>query len=187
MFDPVGSFAKQFVPVEDGYLYYPSRKSGGKLVTLAEYEKLVADWQRTAGPKGRWKIVGVVFLAIACWMTISSMLDLPKWTEDIIVYVSVAGISGWLLWASCAPRRLVKDREDIVPPGQPTESRRHARALLNWPFVIFGIILTGIVFCGSVNNPNPTIIQWLWIVGSGAMFGLYLWIALQKFRDGNAE
>lgn len=183
MFDPIGAFSKQFVPVERGYLYYPSRKGGGKLVTPAEYEKLVADWQRTAGTKGRWKVAGIVILAIACWMTVSKLLALPEWTENIIVYGSVAAICGWLMWASFAPRRLVKYRVDIVPPRPPTESRRHARALLNWPFVIFGIILTGALFFGSVNNPKPSFVELVWIIGSGLMFGLYLWIGFQKFRD----
>ena len=33
MFNLVGVFERSFTPIEDGYLYYPSRCSGGYLVT----------------------------------------------------------------------------------------------------------------------------------------------------------
>ena len=43
MFDSIGAFTRQFTPVDGGYLYFPSRKNGGKLVTAEEFETLVSD------------------------------------------------------------------------------------------------------------------------------------------------
>src|SRR3546814_8848159 len=101
----MGAFNNQFTPVDGGYLYYPSKNSGGKLVTADEYEQLAAGWRKVAGRRGMWKIVGIVMLAIIFWTTISKSLSLPEWSDSIMVAASVAGISAWLLWASFAPRR----------------------------------------------------------------------------------
>lgn len=136
MFDSMGAFNKQFIPVDGGYLYYPSRKSGGKLVTVEEFEGLVAGWQRIAGRSGLWKPVGVVVLVILLWTLLSQALALPEWADSIIVVGSVAAVSGWMLWASFEPRRLVRDRSVVAPPRSVLQARRQARAALNWPFVI---------------------------------------------------
>jgi hypothetical protein len=59
MFDLRAAFTKQFTPVDGGYVYYPPRGSGGKLVTLDEYESLCADWNKRVGPRGQWKVAGL--------------------------------------------------------------------------------------------------------------------------------
>jgi hypothetical protein len=61
MIDSHRSFAGQFTPVDGGYLYYPSRKSGGKLITTDELEELDKAWRRRVGA---WKIAGVAMAAI---------------------------------------------------------------------------------------------------------------------------
>ena len=58
MFDAAGAFTRQFKPVDGGYVYYPSRKAGGKLVTVDEYETMVANWQRIAELAGVGKLSG---------------------------------------------------------------------------------------------------------------------------------
>lgn len=184
MFDSTGAFAKQFQPVEGGYLYYPSKKSGGKLVSVTEYEELVAGWNKIAGRRGVWKIAGIVTLAIMSWSLVAKALPLPDWSDTIFVAATVAGMSAWLLWASFAPRRLVRDRPAITPPRQPSEARRQVRALLNWRFIIFALLLSGLAFFGTLNSQERDFGSWAWLVGSGAMFGLYIWMAIQKIRDG---
>lgn len=183
MFDSIGAFAKQFTPTEGGYLYYPSKKGGGKLVTADEYEQLAESWRKVAGRRGMWTVVGIVMLAIFVWTTISELLSLPDWSDPIIVAVSVIGISAWLLWASFAPRRLVRDRPAIAPPRPVSEARRQARALLNWRFIIFALLFSGVAFLGSFNSSERNLKTWAWLTGSGAFLGLYIWIAVQKFRD----
>ncbi|MBB5711061.1 hypothetical protein [Sphingomonas xinjiangensis] len=183
MFDSIGAFTKQFTPIEGGYLYYPSKKAGGKLVTADEYEQLTDSWRKVAGRRGIWTAVGIVVLAIFVWTAISELLSLPDWSDRIIIAASVIGISAWLLWASFAPRRLVRDRSAIVPPRPTSEARRQARALLNWRFIIFALLFTGVAFLGSFNSLDRDLRTWAWLIGSGAFFGLYIWIAIQKFRD----
>lgn len=183
MFDSLGAFTKQFTPVDGGYLYYPSKKDGGKLVTADEYQQLVEGWSKVAGRRGTWKVAGIVMLAILIWTLLSRSLSLPVWSDSIMIAASVIGVSGWLLWASFAPRRLVRERAAIAPPRPVSEAKRQARTLLNWRFIIFALFISGLAFLGSLNVPERDFISWAWLIGSGAMFGLYTWIAVQKFRD----
>ncbi len=183
MFDSIGTFTKQFTPAEGGYLYYTSKKSGGKLVTVSEYERLVDDWRKVAGRRGTWMTAGAVILVIAIWTAISKLFTLPDWFDSIIVAASVIGISTRIVWAIYAPRRLVGDRPSITPPRPTSEVRRQARALLSWRLIIFSLLLTGIIFFGSLSSAKRDIESWAWLIGSGAMFFLYIWIAIQKFRD----
>ena len=183
MFDSVGAFKRQFTRTDGGYVYYPSSKSGGKLVTEDEYEAMVADWQRIAGTREVWKTVGLAFLAILLWTVVSQPLSLQKSYDWIIIAVSVAALSGWLLWASLAPRRLVRDRPYVTPPRTTTEARREARATLNWPFVLFVLLFSGAIFFGRLTSSDRTQSWWVWVIVSGFFFAAYLWIAVQKLRD----
>lgn len=183
MFDTIGAFKKQFTRVEGGYLVYPSRRIGGKLVTDEEYDLLVEGWERVAGRSGRWKSIGVAVAAIALWTLLSDVFSVPKWGDSLFVAAIVAGISSWLLWASTKPRRLVKDRPPITPPRAATEARREARAALSWPFVVFALVLSGAAFFGSVAAHERSLGAWVWLFSSGVMLGLYVWIAIKKLTD----
>ena len=182
MFDSMGAFTKQFTPVEGGYLYYPSKKDGGKLVTTEEYDALVESWGKVAGRKGVWKSVGAVMLVIVLWTLASNTMSFPSWSDKVLTAVCVVGLSAWLLWASFAPRRLVKDRPSITPPRPALQAKRQARALLNWRFIVFALLFSGIAFLGALNSPERDFKSWALLIGSGSMFGLYIWIAIQKFR-----
>lgn len=183
MFDSTDAFAKLFTPVEGGYLYYPSKKSGGKLVTIEEYHELVEGWRKVAGPSGRWKLVGIVMLAIFLWILISKALFLPVWSDSVAVPLTVIGISGWFFWAIFAPRRLVRNRPVIAPPRPISRVKREVRGMLNWRFIIIVLFLSGLAFVNSLHSTERDFVSWAWLIGSGAMFGAYIWIAIQKFRD----
>lgn len=186
MFNTIEAFKRQFTRVKGGYLVYPSRKFGGKLVTEAEYEQLVADWEKVAGRAGSWKTVGLVVVVIAMWTLLAESFSAPAWGETLLIVFIVAAVCAWLLWASTAPRRLVKDRSLAAPPRPPEGARREARAALNWPFVTFALLISGSIFFGSVTTSDKTIGTWAWLVGSGAMLGLYLWIGFKKLLDGKS-
>jgi len=179
----MGAFKKQFTPTEGGYLYYPSRKIGGKLITTREYEKLVEDWQRVTGRSGLWKIIGGIVLAIILWSLVAAIFDLPETVTTIVMIGCAVSVSSWLLWASYAPRRLVKDRPAVTPPRDISEARQQARAMLNWPFVAFALAISGIILFTSVQAHESTIASWAWLIGSGLMFVAYIWVAIQKLRD----
>jgi hypothetical protein len=56
-------------------------------------------------------------------------------------------------------------------------------AALNWPFVVFALILSGAIFFGSVTAAERSPGAWAWLIGSGLMLGLYVWIAFRKVTD----
>lgn len=156
---------------------------GGKLVSDEEYEHLVRGWERIAGRAGRWKAVGVIFAIIALWTLLSDVVSLPKWGDYLLTGAIVLVMSGWLLRASTTPGRLVKDRPPTTPPRPATEARRDARAALNWPFVALALIFSGLAFFSSVTLNERSLGGWAWLIGSGVMLGLYIWIALKKLTD----
>ena len=131
MFNTIEAFKRQFTRVKGGYLVYPSRKFGGKLVTEAEYEQLVADWEKVAGRAGRWKTVGVVAVVIAILTSFADRLSAPAWGDTLLIVFIVLAMSAWLLWASTTPRRLVKHRS-LAAQG-------HEKTLC----VRLGLLLTG--------------------------------------------
>jgi hypothetical protein len=184
MFDAVGAFKKQFTAVEGGYLVYPSRKVGGKFISAEEYDHLVSEWERVAGRAGQWKMGGVIVAGIVTWTVISGALSLPDWSQTLMIAAVVVMVSAWLIWASTAPRRLVKDRVPITPPRSAGEARREARSALNWPFVLFALLLSGAAFLGTIIATERDFSTWVWLTGSGLMFVLYMWIGLRKLTDG---
>lgn len=184
MFNAVGAFKKQFTRVEGGYLVYPSRRAGGKLVSDEEYEQLVAGWERVAGRGGRWKAVGVIVAVITVWTLLSDWLAVPEWADALIITIVVIVISGWAIWASMAPRRLVRDRASVTPPRPVGEAQREARAALSWPVIAVALLIFGAAFFGSVTAAEHTLGTWAWLIGSGVVLGLYLWIGFKKLKDG---
>ena len=183
MFDSVGTFSRMFVPFEDGYLYYGSRKSGGKFVTHAEFDTLLAGWRRIAGPLGIMKTAGFMFAAIAVSVAISTYFDLPEGLDGAVTVAVTTPLVAWILWHAFAPRRLVRDREPVAPPRPTAEAMRAARAVVSWRMVIgFGLI-SGVVFVATLTQPTHEISWWAWLIGSGATFGVYAWVGWKKLRD----
>ena len=184
MFGSKRAFVRWFKPVSGGYVYYPKKSAGGKLVTSEEYDRLVQTWERTTGLLGTLTNVGLVVLAIVLWVLLAKAFTFPKWTDLIITIICVVGISLRIFWAAFAPMRLVENRPDVAPPRAASETRREARAALNWPFVLFFLLASVSVFIVHVTGGDRTRTGWAWLVGSGLFFALYLWIAIQKLRDG---
>ena len=183
MFDALGAFSKQFTPHEGGYLFYPGRTAGGKFVTESEYQDLVARWHSVAGRKGTWKTVGFVMLIIVVGMAAKELLSERDWIETFSIWVAGAFVVVRIIWASFAPRRLVKGRPDAAPPRTLAASKKLARSMLPWRMVLpVFIISTGIFILGLSAKPQ-TFVDWLWLIGGGAMSAAYGWIAIQKFRD----
>jgi hypothetical protein len=188
MFDAVEAFEKQFKPYEDGYLFFPSSKTGGKFISEDEYAALVTDWTRVAGKRGILKIVATMTAAILIWSALESSADFPDWAEKAFVGAMVAALLARLYWASAAIRRPLMDRPDIAPPRTGSEARLAAQRRLSWPVVVFGILLCSLAFIPGLFATECTIGSWLWLVGSGTLLSGYLWIALQKWRDqGSAD
>lgn len=183
MFDSAGAFTRQFKPVEEGYVFYQSAKAGGKLVTVEEYQRLVADWERISGRSGQWKVVGLLVAFIALWTLASQVMPVPDWADWIMIGICVASITAWVGWAIFAPHRLVRGRPDVTPPRLWSEVTREAYASFDWRIVDFALLLSGLVLVITLASPERTLSWWAWLVGSGAFFAAYLWIALKKIMD----
>jgi hypothetical protein len=183
MFDAVEAFEKQFEPYADGYLFFPSSKTGGKFVSKEEYAALVTDWTRVAGKRGILKIVAAMTAAILIWSVLESSADLPDWAWNAFVGALIAALVARLYWASAAIRRPLMDRPDVVPPRTGSEARLVAQRRLSWPVVLVGLLLCSLAFIPSLFASERTIGGWLWLLGSGTLLAVYLWTALQKWRD----
>ena len=184
MLDPVSSFSKQFVPFEEGYLYYPSRKSGGKFVSHEEYEQFVAGWEAVAGRRGIWKItlaiIGCVFLIVI----FQSTFDGSEWLRPVSTWIVVLAVLARFFWFSMAPRRLVSERPDAAPPRSPAASKRAARSMVSWDIIIWAFIVSTAIFGVSLAAYPKSLSVWIWVAGSGAMSAAYLWVAIMIYRDG---
>jgi hypothetical protein len=183
MFDSTGTFTKQFTPFVDGYVYFPSRKAGDKFVSVEEYDRLVSNWRRVAGRGASWIWVGFGVVTLVLWTILCDILALPPWTSWIVITLSVAVMLGRLLRAGYAPRRLLASRPDITPPRPRSQARRQARAMIGWPIVVFGLLLSGAIFFSQLRSADRTPSWWAWVIGSGLMLGAYIWIGFQKLAD----
>lgn len=179
----IRAFKAQFTRVEGGYLIYPSRKEGGKLVTDDEYDQLVAGWQRVAGCRGVWKLAGAICVALAIWTLVSDLFSFPGWINKTLVVLIVFALATRLFWASTTPHRLTKYRVAVTPPRTLAEAQREARAMVGWPIIIAATLGSGAAFAGSVTADSRTIGTWAWLVGSSGMLALYTWIACKKLMD----
>jgi len=184
MFDSTRSFAAQFTPIDGGFLYYTSRKSGGRLITADEYQELLKLWRRRSNP---WGLAIATLVIIVGWAVASDAFALPEWSEGLFIAVVVAALCSWIFWAACAPRRLVRDRPAIAPARPFSEARRKARGALDWTLVSFVLLFSGAILMTKVIAPEYTFRWWAWTVGSSLALSAYLWIAVLKFRDRSRQ
>ena len=183
MFNQMDSFRMQFTSHEGGYLYYPSSKSGGKLVTEREYEQLAANWERLTGRNGQWKMAAWTVAAIVGWTLFAQFVDIAEWLNQIAFFGLVAAIVGRISWVSFAPRRLVRERPSVAPPRPIAEVRREVRALLNWPLVLIALLISGTIFFSGLMSIDRTLPWWAWMIGSGTIFLAYIWVGFKKIVD----
>ncbi|QAY78917.1 hypothetical protein ETR14_22035 [Sphingosinicella sp. BN140058] len=101
MFDSKSAFEKQFTRVDGGFLFYPSCKSGGKLITTEEYADLLADWERVAGHKGRRKALGVIGGAAFLWVLLSEAFSPPDCTYTAFTVAVALGAERGFCGRNC--------------------------------------------------------------------------------------
>ena len=183
MFDSIGSFSRMFVPFEDGYLYYPSRRSGGKFVTAAEFDTSVSEWRRIAGFGGIAKLVGIMVAAAFAFLVIADFLALPSWADEVFPIAISAALCAWLLRRAFSVMRFVRNREPVTAPRSVAESGRATRSLISWRMVIGIGLISGLIFVARLTHPEQTASWWMWLIGSGLMFGAYLLLGWRKLRD----
>lgn len=180
-------FAKLFVPYEDGYLYYPSAKSGGKFVSEPEYQIMLSEVERAAGTKGIMVSVLAVLLMISAAVIAEKVWHLGEWVEQVAIWAAVAFVGIRLARAFFLPRRMLSNRPAIVPPLAPGQSRKIARSMLPWTMVIPVFLGSSIVFVANLLIAPVTLGGWMVFLGAGAMSAGYGWVAIQKLKDSQGS
>lgn len=176
-------FEKQFTPADGGYIYYPSRRSGGKFLSAEEYGRLLSDWEAVAGTKGIWKAALLLISMALALAFFSTFVGLPDWTSKVASWLIVLGGLARLLWKSLAPRRLVRGRPDAVPPRSKAQVDREVRDLVGWPIIALSLVVCSILFWGALHSPSRGLVRWAVLIGSGIVLLQYLRAAFLKFRD----
>lgn len=152
MLDTVGVLERSFTPVEEGYLYYPSRWSHGYLVAPDEYRTLIDEWRRIAGWKGLFKLVGIMYIVLMIGMIALEYLGLADVYETIVTVGSATALAGYILWKGTAASRLVRGREPAAPPRSSTEADTDMAKALGRPmaawmtFVSISLLFWAILF-----------------------------------------
>lgn len=176
-------FEKLFTAIDCGYLYYPSKKSGGKLIASGEYHYLVARWSKISSLNSILKLVGIVFFLLFSWTALVEIVQLPSWTIYYFAIMIAIGLSNWLRGECLAPRRLVKNRPEIAPPRTPAEVkvlRQVGLADFRWWLVVYTLIYSGGAFVVGARSADGGLVSWLWIISSATLFTLHIWLAIRN-------
>lgn len=185
MEDWVSGLERLFIPHGDGYIFHPSKWSGGKFVTKAEFEQVRAYWRRYNG-RGMMVTVALVFVTMGAWLVADEMLSLPDWGYYIFQSGVVVGVCLYVFHVVRAPHRLVKGRPSVVPPRQRAEVAREARDTVSWgTLALFALVFAFQLFVGLA-TPDRTPGTWAWIVVSVVMLAIWAWAAVRKLMDGRS-
>lgn len=117
-------FTRSFEPYNDGFVVYPSYKQGGKFVTVAERDALLADFRRNLRPAALLAYVLLLALFSVGWSLLSQALDAAAQMDSIRGFVVGLLGSSWGGWIISSPSRLVRGRPDMVDPRSKTEWRQ---------------------------------------------------------------
>jgi len=185
-FNPTEIYKRQFQPAEEGYLFYPRRNKGGKLLSHLEYEKLVLNYRRWIGTRFVPGLsVWFAFAGLIVIASISVMFDLPDQFIEISVYAMVAAFVAASLWLYLTPYRLTKNRPDVSPPRTKQEQMRLARSMMPWALLIWTIIIFGLLSIIGIAAAitEPSIGKGVFATFCTLFLIMGLRVAIQKYRD----
>ncbi len=176
MYNPARSYEHLFVPTDGGYIFYPSKRHGGHLITVEEHDSLVAEWGKFVGLWGTLKFAGAALIAFVTLYFASPALGLSAETESIFELAIIVALFAFAVWKFSAPHRLVRGRTPVVPPRSAKERRQAIRQFTSLPALIFAVaILLGI----------SALMFWSGLQGSwvDSLLGLFMaWLALDRLR-----
>lgn len=181
--DYVTPWLKQFRRTEEGHVYYPSAKTGGKFISAEEYELLLADWKRVSKLFSIMNVVIGSLVLVTLSILLVLTLDLPLWTFTVILVAPVTFMTAYILWVGTAPARLVKYRPEITAPRPASDVREEARAAMGWPLITLILFGSAAYLVSSLTSFDGTLRSTIWIVASGGLFLGYLSIATLKIMD----
>ena len=180
MFSRSDNFRQLFKPTDGGYLYYPSRRGGGKLVTEAELKELEAKLGRPT----TWLVL-IVGLLLCVGIGVAF-----KQSEKSIFsagWVMIAIYAVYIFWLCCVvPRLLVKDRPFVAPTRSKDELKAELRAKwdrLSWPLVIAFSAMLLMVAIANLQAPTIGLKETAMLTLCGIGLVLYARVAWFKFQS----
>lgn len=181
--DPSAQFRRRFQRCDQGFLYYPKRKGGGKIITQAEHDVIVGNFRRWFGARFRPGLsLAAMFGLIVVITLVSLAFPLSERAFDVAIWIVAATFLLGYYWLYSAPQRLVKDRPEVTPPRTREELGRAGRAMMTWPMVVFAIGLCSLaVFVGVSARPNIATVIWtvFWVI----VLAVHVRNAVRKFQD----
>lgn len=159
MFSSAKIYARQFKPIEGGYLYYPTRWSQGYLVTEPEFEELCADWRKFESWKSRLKLFAWILGAALLMEIVALTLNLPATFTTLATFLFAVAYVVYFQWRFWAPHRLIRLREPHAPRRSSREADLEAAARLTWPLTVLVVALSLwlVIVMAAVTFANPWI------------------------------
>lgn len=181
-----GQFKRFFEPYHDGYVVYPSFKMGGKFVTAAERDALVADFRCKFRPAALLGLLLYMPLYAVGHRALSQSLDFPAHIGWIDGPVSLLLPCIWMFRIFSAPSRLVRGRPDVTPPRSNAEWRHYHLKNTDWWQIAF-MLLVGIVQLYVASTLPEGSTERLFLIGSGCFTLVFEAVqAICKWRHQSA-
>jgi hypothetical protein len=178
--DPDPQFKAYLRPTDDGYIFYPKRRSPGVAVSEDEYVQIVALHRRAAD----WTMVAAVILLTGLAAILAYGSPHLGWSpslEDgaILFFVAALAISAsqGFLWRRFA-RTLVGQRA-TMPPRRKEDYFRVAWTPPTWLDIVLNSMLL-VLFTVDVGFPPKTALEWALVALCAAI--LLIGVPIQVWR-----
>ena len=185
-FNPTDLFKRRFDPIAEGYLYYPRKRGGGKLVSEREFADFVGDYRRWFGTRF---VPGLLFWLTLAGIVFISVLSVALGESDrsltIAVYALLAILIGGAFWVQSAPFRILRSRPDFSPPRAKRDQSKAARTQVPWIILCLMIPFPGLMsYVGILSViAEPSLLNVAWTAAFGFIFATAVKIAIQKWMD----
>lgn len=184
MFNLIEVYKSQFQPYEDGYIYYPVAKSGGKFVTAEEYDAIINHYESKFAWRPYTLLLFSFTIVVIAIIFLVHYLNLSEAIMYILLSLTMVALFGYIYWYSRAGHRLVKNKADIMPPRSKTQVMKDGRKAISWSLIIFLLIVCGLWFFIAWTESDRGTSTWIRIVIFGTSILIYLWVAYKKYYDG---
>jgi hypothetical protein len=175
------SFARQFEPDGQGFLYRKDETGPALRINAQEQADFIAGYARALRRAG-WCMVATVVLG---GFATGFYEGVPKvWMGGGMAVLMLAFVA-FTLWARRAPDRALRERIPAAPGLSKVERKRLAFARINYGALTIGLLAVPFALWNA-SRAWDILHGWgrLWIVAGGVLFVL---IAVQAFRKWRFE
>lgn len=178
------SFASQFEPEGDGFIYRPSLRSPGYRVTAAERDAMTAAFLRSAPWVVAVGVLAPIVLIPGAYALYAAGGARPP--EPVVVAIVTASVAinvagAWWLWR--APFQRLRGRAPAAPALSGAEARRRAFAQMGWSRVAVPMFIGLLLARGAVSGGLSPGLSRIYLAAAVAALAIGLWIAVNKWRS----